>query len=379
MSPASARRRRYAPTAGGWLGESEANVLRVAARGGALSTSFGKTNIAPCTFRWQRGEQIGQGSFGAVYQGLNQDTGALLAIKELQFAESDEMQELESMKEEIDMMRSLDHPHIVRYLGADVRGSTLYIMAEWMAGGSLRSIIDKFGPLQESVIRRYTRQVLDGLAYLHSKRIIHRDIKGANLLVDERGLVKLADFGAAKRLESTNIRQWQEAMRRARDRGSSGPAWSSSPTWAGGEERASIAAASASPVTELEDGEVMLHGACVLRAVCVMRGEIEASHRALSPCSSLSHTHTHTRTHTLTRLSLSLSLSLPPLPPSPLMLVVTNRHAVLHGTRGDQKHESRSTLRHLERWVHRTTACDGAAAVARAGVHHGGGGALQDR
>tara|TARA_B110000208_G_scaffold190302_1_gene253879 strand:- start:2188 stop:3252 length:1065 start_codon:yes stop_codon:yes gene_type:complete len=354
-------------------------VLRVAARGGALSTSFGKTNIAPCTFRWQRGEQIGQGSFGAVYQGLNQDTGALLAIKELQFAESDEMQELESMKEEIDMMRSLDHPHIVRYLGADVRGSTLYIMAEWMAGGSLRSIIDKFGPLQESVIRRYTRQVLDGLAYLHSKRIIHRDIKGANLLVDERGLVKLADFGAAKRLESTNIRQWQEAMRRARDRGSSGPAWSSSPTWAGGEERASIAAASASPVTELEDGEVMLHGACVLRAVCVMRGEIEASHRALSPCSSLSHTHTHTRTHTLTRLSLSLSLSLPPLPPSPLMLVVTNRHAVLHGTRGDQKHESRSTLRHLERWVHRTTACDGAAAVARAGVHHGGGGALQDR
>jgi serine/threonine protein kinase len=242
-SPAAVRRRRYDPTPGGWFGENETNVLRIAARGGGLVDAFGKANIEQCDFRWKRGEQIGQGSFGAVYQGLNEDTGALIAIKEMQFDAGD-ASPIAAMKEEIILLRALDHPHIVRYLGADVRGSTLYIMAEWMSCGSLRSLIEKFGPLQESVIRRYTRQILEGLAYLHSKRIIHRDIKGANVLVDESGMVKLADFGTAKRLEVGNIRSW-----------------STSPTWAEQNSRAPAAAPASLPLAEESDGDVMLHGA----------------------------------------------------------------------------------------------------------------------
>jgi serine/threonine protein kinase len=74
-------------------------------------------------------------------------------------------------------------------------------------GGSIAQLQSKFGRLSESVIRNYAQQILAGLNYLHSNGIVHCDIKGANLLVDDRGNVKVADFGASTRLsaESTEI------------------------------------------------------------------------------------------------------------------------------------------------------------------------------
>jgi len=69
-------------------------------------------------------------------------------------------------------------------------------------GGSLASILNKFGPLNENIIRVYTRQILEGLEYLHVRNTIHRDIKGANILVDNKGVCKLTDFGTATKLHS---------------------------------------------------------------------------------------------------------------------------------------------------------------------------------
>ena len=68
----------------------------------------------------------------------------------------------------------------------------------YVSGGSIRKILTAFGPLTEAIVRVYTRQILLGLEYLHNNRAIHRDIKGANILVDTRGSVKLADFGCSK-------------------------------------------------------------------------------------------------------------------------------------------------------------------------------------
>jgi mitogen-activated protein kinase kinase kinase ANP1 len=86
---------------------------------------------------------------------------------------------------------------------------------EYIPGGYLSSLVKKFGPLNESVVRSYTEQILQGLAYLHSHNIVHRDLKGANILVDANGGCKLADFGASKRLQDlTNTARGCDAEQR---------------------------------------------------------------------------------------------------------------------------------------------------------------------
>ena len=99
-------------------------------------------------------------------------------------------------QEEVATLRSLHHPNIVRYLGTD-RTNSFTILLEYVPGGSIASILALFGPLDEVVLRQYLWQVLQGLRYLHAEGIIHRDIKGANILVSDRGTVKLTDFGCS--------------------------------------------------------------------------------------------------------------------------------------------------------------------------------------
>ena len=97
-------------------------------------------------------------------------------------------------------MKDLNHPNIVRYYGTEKDGSVLNIFLEFVPGGSLASLIKKFGRLGENIVKKYAYQLLRGLAYLHEHRIIHRDIKGANVLVDVSGELKLADFGASRQI-----------------------------------------------------------------------------------------------------------------------------------------------------------------------------------
>ena len=155
--------------------------------------------------RWRQGEAIGKGSIGAVFLGLNDDSGALLAVKKVDFSESGE-REIAALQQEINLMRELSHENIVRYVGTELRGHTLYILSEWMSGGSLLNLLDRFGRLTEDTCRVYLRQILQGLAYLHRANVVHRDIKSANILVDDRGRVRLADFGASTLLVSKNVK-----------------------------------------------------------------------------------------------------------------------------------------------------------------------------
>lgn len=166
------------------------------------------------TFKWKiNGSPIGRGSFGTVHLGIDYTTGTLMAVKSILLSSHvyyndrnnrGDSSMLLDFQREINVLRSLHHENIVRYLGSEVlpcgEGDSvmLYIFQEWVPGGSLAGLLRKFGPFSTTIIQRYLMQILQGLAYLHEHHIIHRDIKGGNILVDDRGVVKLADFGAAK-------------------------------------------------------------------------------------------------------------------------------------------------------------------------------------
>jgi serine/threonine protein kinase len=103
-----------------------------------------------------------------------------MAIKVLKIPRSkNKSAVVQELQREIDLMRSLNHPNIVRYLGAEVdaQNDTLYIFQEWVPSGSVSSLLKNFGPFSVAVVRSYTTQILKGLEYLHSHHIIHRDIK----------------------------------------------------------------------------------------------------------------------------------------------------------------------------------------------------------
>ncbi|ONK64742.1 uncharacterized protein A4U43_C07F29400 [Asparagus officinalis] len=106
-----------------------------------------------------------------------------------------------SVETEIEVLSQLKHPNIVQYYGSEMTEDRFFIYLEYVFPGSIDKYVrDHCGAMTESVVRNFTRHILRGLAYLHGSKKIHRDIKGANLLVDINGVVKLADFGMAKHL-----------------------------------------------------------------------------------------------------------------------------------------------------------------------------------
>jgi serine/threonine protein kinase len=111
-----------------------------------------------------------------------------------------------ALKQEILLLKGLDHPNIVKYIYTDTSKDKqgVDILLEYMPGGSVRSLLDKFGAFEESVIKTFIKQMLEGLKYLHSKGIIHRDLKCANVLVDDNFTIKLTDFGASKKVSFTD-------------------------------------------------------------------------------------------------------------------------------------------------------------------------------
>ncbi|XP_021817531.1 mitogen-activated protein kinase kinase kinase ANP1-like isoform X2 [Prunus avium] len=165
--------------------------------------SMPKDNAPP--IRWRKGELIGCGAFGRVYMGMNLGSGELLAVKQVLIAANSASKEktqahIKELEEEVKLLKNLSHPNIVRYLGTVREEETLNILLEFVPGGSISSLLGKFGSFPEAVIRTYTKQLLLGLEYLHKNGIMHRDIKGANILVDNKGCIKLADFGASKQV-----------------------------------------------------------------------------------------------------------------------------------------------------------------------------------
>lgn len=162
-----------------------------------------------CSVRINLGRRdlIGKGSFGSVFRAIDQDTNRIIAVKEIMVLPGPQREEqLEKLNREISVMERLErHPHIVQLLGHHFDGNnTFRLFMEFMTAGALTSLVKCFGPMLESQAQRVTRQVVEGLAFLHSRRIAHRDLKGDNILLDTNGNVKLADFGTAKEIATNN-------------------------------------------------------------------------------------------------------------------------------------------------------------------------------
>ncbi|KAM1174769.1 hypothetical protein TB1_026660 [Malus domestica] len=162
-----------------------------------------KPESQPVKGQWQKGKLIGRGTFGSVYVATNRETGALCAMKEVElFPEDPKSAEcIKQLQQEIKVLSQLKHPNIVQYYGSEIVDDRFFIYLEYVHPGSINKYVHEHcGAITEAVVRNFTRHILSGLAYLHSTKTIHRDIKGANLLVDSCGVVKLADFGMAKHL-----------------------------------------------------------------------------------------------------------------------------------------------------------------------------------
>ncbi|KAF2720777.1 hypothetical protein K431DRAFT_313069 [Polychaeton citri CBS 116435] len=149
---------------------------------------------------FQLGDCLGRGAFGSVYRALNWSTGETVAIKQVRMADLQKA-ELNVIMQEIDLLKNLHHPNIVKYQGFVKSTENLYIILEYCENGSLHSICKNFGKFPENLVSLYTAQVLQGLLFLHDQGVIHRDIKGANILTTKEGLVKLADFGVATKAQ----------------------------------------------------------------------------------------------------------------------------------------------------------------------------------
>lgn len=118
-----------------------------------------------------------------VFKGQDQSSGAAVAVKQLALS-GISADSLQNIMGEIDLLKNLNHRNIVKYIGSFKTRSHLYIILEYMENGALSSHIkpSKFGAFPESLVAVYIQQVLQGLAYLHEQGVVHRDIKGANIL-----------------------------------------------------------------------------------------------------------------------------------------------------------------------------------------------------
>ncbi|KFQ43963.1 Mitogen-activated protein kinase kinase kinase kinase 3, partial [Nestor notabilis] len=130
----------------------------------------------------------------------NVNTGELAAIKVIKLEPGEDFA---VVQQEIIMMKDCKHPNIVAYFGSYLRRDKLWICMEFCGGGSLQDIYHVTGPLSEQQIAYVSRETLQGLYYLHSKGKMHRDIKGANILLTDNGHVKLADFGVSAQITAT--------------------------------------------------------------------------------------------------------------------------------------------------------------------------------
>jgi mitogen-activated protein kinase kinase kinase len=171
---------------------------------------------------------IGAGSFGKVYLGMDASSGLLMAVKQVELPTGGAINEerkknmLSALEREIELLKDLQHDNIVQYLcespffvlrlskpmltgysDSSMEDEFLNIFLEYVPGGSVAALLNNYGAFEEPLVKNFVRQILQGLNYLHERDIIHRDIKGANILVDNKGGIKISDFGISKKVEDS--------------------------------------------------------------------------------------------------------------------------------------------------------------------------------
>ncbi|XP_038060744.1 serine/threonine-protein kinase TAO3-like isoform X2 [Patiria miniata] len=149
-------------------------------------------------------QEIGHGSFGAVYFARNTRTGEVVAIKKMSYSGKSSNEKWQDIVKEVRFLRQVKHKNTIEYKGCYLREHTAWLSMEYCLGSASDIIEVHKKPLQEDEIAAICEDALNGLVYLHSNQRIHRDIKAGNILLTDNGTVKLADFGSASFLSPAN-------------------------------------------------------------------------------------------------------------------------------------------------------------------------------
>ncbi|KAG8929694.1 hypothetical protein FRC01_003916 [Tulasnella sp. 417] len=168
--------------------------------------------LNPTTIKWVKGELIGRGTYADVYLALNVATGEMMAVKQAEMPQTTDGESdvrkasiIEDLEAEQKILEKLEHSNIVQYLGFEKTKEFFSVFLEYIPGGSLGSVLRRHGKLEENIIKSFTKQIIEGLAYLHANNIIHRDITADNILVNPSGNCKIASFGSSTQSAAQDI------------------------------------------------------------------------------------------------------------------------------------------------------------------------------
>ena len=156
---------------------------------------------------YKRYEELGHGGFAKVFRAVNSTTGEEVAIKITSKERLKKPKAEQKHKTEVAIQMSLDHPNVVKALDFFQDVHYTYLVLELCPGGSLKSLLRKKGRFSEDEAVKYLHDILNGLSYLHDNRIIHRDLKLDNFLIDKDGNIKIADFGLSAKLNYDDERK----------------------------------------------------------------------------------------------------------------------------------------------------------------------------
>ncbi|KAG5509141.1 hypothetical protein JKF63_06150 [Porcisia hertigi] len=154
---------------------------------------------------WRRGALLGKGSFGEVYEAYDLLTGGRMAVKEMRLGNNDA--KIEQFVQEISTMCNLQHPNIIHYFYCEESASpkVIRVFMEFAGGGTLQTLLKKKSKLEYVEMRALLRDIVEGLAYIHSQHYVHGDIKTANVLLSNDGKGKIGDFGTARTVQNGEL------------------------------------------------------------------------------------------------------------------------------------------------------------------------------
>jgi len=183
-----------------WGSRSSKGASEVTVTGTASVKKLAKGQLV--VNKYELIKSLGKGSFGDVYLARDVETDREYAMKVLSRSSSSNSITSDltnNIKREIEVMKELEHENIVSLIEVidDASAKKIYLVQELMVGGALMSDDETSEPIDEPLARRYFRDILRGLCYLHARGVIHRDIKPQNILLNGDGVAKLADFGAS--------------------------------------------------------------------------------------------------------------------------------------------------------------------------------------
>ena len=147
--------------------------------------------------KYQKLDKVGEGTYGVVYKCQNKETKKLVALKKIRLENEDEGMPSTAIRE-ISILKQLHHPNIVNLLDLIHGEKKLYLVFEFLDHDLKKYLNLNVSPLSPQLVKSYLYQILLAIKYCHSKRILHRDLKPQNLLIDKNGIIKVGDFGLAR-------------------------------------------------------------------------------------------------------------------------------------------------------------------------------------